>query len=62
MKDAELEKEAERLTELLKGKMVKQCIRHKTGELVVIFKNGMTLFVNADTDLEFSVTGGNFAA
>lgn len=52
-----LEEEADRLTELLRGKVVKLCARHETGELVIIFKDGTRLFVNARSELELSVTG-----
>lgn len=53
-----LEEESDRLTELLKRKVVKLCARHETGELVIIFKDGTRLFVSAESELELSVTGG----
>ena len=58
MTENELMEEAESITDLLKGRVVKSCVRHNSGELLVMFEDGVRLFVNADADLEFSITGG----
>jgi hypothetical protein len=56
MKKDILETEAQRMTELLKGKVLKSCLRHNSDELVIIFKDGSRLFVNSKENLEFSIT------
>jgi hypothetical protein len=56
MNSKDLELEADRITELLKAKTVKCCMRHDSGELVVIFKDGTKLFVNSKSELHFSIT------
>jgi hypothetical protein len=54
----ELEVEATKLTDLLRGKVVNVVKRHKSGEVLVEFDDGTRLFVNHIADgLEFSVTG-----
>ena len=58
MNEEELESEAEELTELLRGKAVKRCARHRPGEVVLFFEDGTRLFVNAKSELDFSVTEG----
>ncbi len=51
--------EAQRLTELLRGKTVTLVQRHRQTELVIQFADGTCLFVDSKPgDLEFSVTGG----
>lgn len=57
MSDMTSEEESDRLTELLKEKSVKYCIRSESGELVIFFKDGTRLFVNSSSDIELSVTG-----
>lgn len=57
MKRKKLEDEANRMTEMLKGKIVKICRRHRSAEMVLQFECGMTLFVDAEGDLEVSITG-----
>lgn len=49
--------EARRMTELLEHRVVKRCVRNKAGELVLFFEDGARLFVNAKSDLDFSITG-----
>lgn len=51
-----LDTEAQQMTELLKGKILKSCFRHDSGELVIVFKDGSKLFVNAKGALAFSIT------
>ena len=51
--------EAGRLTELLRGKTVSAARRHRRGELLLQFEDGTRLFVNAAADgLDISVTDG----
>ena len=52
-----LNEEAEKITELLTGKVVERCIRHEDGELVIKFQCGTTLFINSEKKLDFSITG-----
>ncbi|MET0105067.1 MAG: hypothetical protein ABW072_07970 [Sedimenticola sp.] len=52
-----LEEEAEKITELLKGKTVKACVRNDECELLIIFEDGGRLFVNSSDELDFSITG-----
>jgi hypothetical protein len=57
---ADLQNEAARLTDLLRGKAVKVVRRHRAREVVIEFDDGTRLFVDTVTDpLEFSVTGGS---
>ena len=54
----ELEVEATKLTDLLRGKVVKVVKRHRSAEVLIEFDDGTRLFVNNIPDgLEFSVTG-----
>ena len=52
-----LDKEAEKITELLAGKIVESCIRNEDGELLIKFQCGTKLFVNSEQKLDFSITG-----
>ncbi len=55
---ADLEDEARKLTDLLRGKTVKVIRRHRLGEVMIEFDDETRLFVNNISDgLEFSVTG-----
>jgi hypothetical protein len=54
-----LEVEAERATELLRGKVVKRVWRHCEREVVIIFEDGSHFYADADTPLELSVTLGD---
>ena len=55
----ELEKEAQRATEMLKGKAVLKIFRHRTGEFGIEFTDGTRLFIDHQTDgLEISITEG----
>ena len=57
---ADLENEGRKLTDLLRGKTVKVVRRHRSREVVIVFDDGTTLFVdNISGGLEFSVTGGS---
>jgi hypothetical protein len=54
----ELEDEATKLTDLLRGKTVRVVRRHRVGELLIEFDDDTRLFVNNVPDgFEFSVTG-----
>jgi len=54
----DLENEAARLTDLLKGKAVKIVRRHRPSEIVIEFDDGTRLFVDRISNgLEFSITG-----
>jgi hypothetical protein len=52
-----LDEEAEKITELLAGKVIESCIRNEEGELLIKFKCGARIFVNSEKKLEFSITG-----
>jgi hypothetical protein len=54
MKRKKLEDEANRMTEMLKGKVVKICKKHRSAEVVLQFECGTTLFVDAEGALEVS--------
>jgi hypothetical protein len=55
----DLDDEATKLTDLLRGKTVKTVWRHRVGEMGIEFGDGTRLFVDmASTGLDFSVTGG----
>jgi hypothetical protein len=55
---ADLEDEAARLTDLLRGKFNKAIRRHRSDEVLVEFEDGRRLFIDGfSADLEFSVTG-----
>jgi hypothetical protein len=57
--DASLSKEAERATELLRGKEVATVWRHRKGEVVIEFEDGTRLFVDWTQDgVELSITNG----
>ncbi len=52
-----LEQEADRATELLKGKVVSIVWRHREGEIGIQFTDGTRLFVDhIPTGLEISIT------
>jgi hypothetical protein len=54
---ADLEDEAARLSDLLRGKVVRVVRRHRSDEMLVEFDDGTRLFVNKTSGgLEFSVT------
>ena len=56
----DLEDEATKLTDLLRGKTVKTVWRHRVGEVGIEFGDGTRLFVDvAATGLDFSITGGH---
>jgi hypothetical protein len=53
----DLENEAAKLTELLRGKAVKLVRRHRAKEIMIEFDDGTRLFVHTVSEpLEFSVT------
>ncbi|MCG8353377.1 MAG: hypothetical protein MI924_36895 [Chloroflexales bacterium] len=56
--DPELHDEAQRITALIKGKVVDVCYRHRKNELVIVFERGRALFVDSHEALELSVTEG----
>lgn len=51
-----LESEAKKMSQILKGKVVKLCARHRSNEVVVIFEDGTKLFVDSSQDIEVSIT------
>jgi hypothetical protein len=52
-------KEAERASELLRGKEVAVVWRHRKGEVGIEFTDGTRLFVDkTDEGVELSITGG----
>jgi hypothetical protein len=46
------------MTKLLHGRIVKTCRRHGAEEVVIEFECGTTLFVDAEGDVEVSITAG----
>ncbi|MET4260313.1 hypothetical protein ABIC09_005274 [Bradyrhizobium sp. S3.12.5] len=59
-RNANLDDEAARLTELLRGKVVNVVWRHRPKEIGIEFNDGTRLFVDAvDDGLDLSVTGGD---
>jgi hypothetical protein len=55
----DLEQEAERATDLLKGKVVAKVIRRRAKEVCIEFTDGTRLFVDHKPDnVELSITGG----
>ena len=55
----DLEDEAAKLTDLLRGKIVKVVRRHRSREVAIAFEDGTCLFVDNISDgLDFSVVGG----
>jgi hypothetical protein len=52
-----LEEESERATQMLCGKVVSHVVRHRDGEVVILFEGGTRLFVDAETSIELSITG-----
>lgn len=53
-----LKQEAERATELLKGKVVAEVMRHRAKEVCIEFTDGTRLFVDHKPDnIELSITG-----
>jgi hypothetical protein len=58
----DLDTEAERVTELLKGKVVSRIARHREGEVMVEFADGTRLYIDRSVDgVELSVTGSEEA-
>ena len=52
-----LEQEAKRITELLEGKAIKDCVRHKEDEVIFYFEGNLKLFVTVKNEgLELSIT------
>ena len=55
-----LEQEALRATEMLKGKIVAAVIRHRESEVLIQFTDGTRLFVDqTPVGVELSITGDN---
>lgn len=55
----ELADEAQRATELLRGRQIARVWRHRPGELGIEFTDGSRLFVDwRDVGLELSITEG----
>ena len=55
----QLEDEAERASEMLRGKVVARVIRNRPTEVLLEFTDGTRLFVDrADDALKLSITGG----
>lgn len=53
-----LEKEEARATKLLCGKVVKQIVRHRNDEVLLIFTDGTRFFIDVQSEgLDFSITG-----
>ena len=54
---SDLEKEAKRATDLLKGKTVVRVWRHRANEFCIEFEDGTSLFIDKkETGLELSIT------
>jgi len=56
----ELKLEADRATEILKGKKVLKILRHRIGEFGIEFTDGKRLFLDHQPEsIEISITEGN---
>lgn len=56
---SDLDDEARRATELLKGKTVRQVLQHRRGEVGIEFSDGTRFFVDHQPgELEISITLG----
>ena len=54
----DLNAEAERATELLRGKVVARVERHREAEVMVEFTDGTRLYIDrSDSGVELSITG-----
>jgi hypothetical protein len=53
----DLAKEAERATEMLKGRSVRVVRRHREQELLIEFEDGTRLFIDSQTEIDLSITG-----
>ncbi|RZL39328.1 MAG: hypothetical protein EOP35_03920 [Rubrivivax sp.] len=59
-KESKLQWEAERATEMLRGKTVATVWRHRAGEVGIEFSDGTRLFVDhTSTGVELSITEGS---
>ena len=60
MNNPDLENEARRATDILRGKVVRVVWRHRSKEIGLEFTDGTRLFVDvtAAGELEVSITGG----
>ena len=53
-----LKKEEQRASKLLNGKVVKEIRRHRQEEVVIVFSDGTTFFIDwRDGEFDLSVTG-----
>ena len=59
MLQSDLEAEAIRATEMLRGRVVRQVWRHRPGEIGLEFEDGTRLFVDSSSTLELSITGNS---
>ncbi|MCK1393474.1 hypothetical protein [Bradyrhizobium sp. 1] len=58
----DMDDEAVRMTDLLRGKAVKVIKRHRTQEVMIEFEDGIRLYVDRTGEgLEFSITEGRTA-
>jgi hypothetical protein len=57
MMQSDLETEAIRATEMLRGRVGRQVWRHRPGEIALQFEDGTRLFVESRSPLELSITG-----
>jgi hypothetical protein len=53
----DLDDEAARATEMLRGRAVKQVWRHRLTEIGIEFEDGTRLFIDSAAALELSITG-----
>ncbi len=51
-----LNEETERMTAMLRGKIVKSVARHREHEVMVVFEDGSRFFADSDSPLELSIT------
>jgi hypothetical protein len=52
----ELSHEAQRATEMLRGRTVRAVVRHRPSEVLIEFHDGTRLFVDSAGALELSIT------
>jgi hypothetical protein len=53
----DLAEEADRATEMLKGRSVRIVYRHRDREVAIEFDDGTRLYVDSQTPVELSITG-----
>jgi hypothetical protein len=50
-----LEEEADRATQLLRGKILRRVVRNRSGEVLIEFEDGSRIFADSNSPLELSI-------